>query len=429
MADFKFLHAADIHLDSPMRGLSNYDNAPVEAMRGASRQALENLVNLAIDERCAFVLIAGDLFDGSQRDVGTALFFAKEMSRLGQENIWVYLVYGNHDAETQLKSMPWPDNVKLLSNRRAESVAVPGLSVIIHGRSFAKRDEDRNLAADYPAVTGATADHFNIGLLHTALTGHAGHEYYAPCSMADLLGKGYDYWALGHVHDFSRRNEDPPVVYCGNLQGRSVRETGPKGAVLVTVSGGSVALGHRVLDVARWEDRHIDLTAATSLEQMLGAVREHLDSAAEGADGRVVAVRLTLTGRTSLHGEISRQERHLVEDIHVMASGLGRDVWVEKVRFRTEATFTIAEVAARDDAVGDLAARLERAGQDADLMALIGEDAKALMNKLPAELSADLSGDLLDGGAPLLQAARTDSLDQLVTTAGIDLVAQLTEGK
>ncbi|MFP6771928.1 MAG: DNA repair exonuclease [Alphaproteobacteria bacterium] len=422
MSDFKFLHAADIHLDSPMLGLSNYDDAPAEAMRGATRQALKNLVALAIDEACAFVLIAGDLFDGSQRDVSTALFFAKEMSRLGKHDIRVYLIYGNHDAETQLKSMPWPDNVKLLGNRKAESVPVPGLEVTIHGRSFAKRDEDRNLAADYPA---ATADRFNIGILHTALTGHAGHAYYAPCTLDDLLGKNYDYWALGHVHDFSRRHEDPPIIYCGNLQGRNVRETGPKGAVLVTVVDGGVSVAHRVLDAARWEDRQVDLTATTSLEQMMGLVRTHLDSAADLADGRVVAVRLTLTGRTPLHGEISRQERSLVEDIHVMASGLGRDVWVEKIQFQTEAMFTIDEIAARDDAIGDLAARLGSAGQDEDLMALIGNDAKALVNKLPADLSAVLSGD----GARLLQAVGNDDLDQLVKAAGIDLVAQLTEAE
>jgi hypothetical protein len=154
-------------------------------------------------------------------------------------------------------------------------------------------------------------------------------------------------------------------------------------------------------------------------------VRTHLDSAADLADGRVVAVRLTLTGRTPLHGEISRQERSLVEDIHVMASGLGRDVWVEKIQFQTEAMFTIDEIAARDDAIGDLAARLGSAGQDEDLMALIGNDAKALVNKLPADLSAVLSGD----GARLLQAVGNDDLDQLVKAAGIDLVAQLTEAE
>ncbi len=414
---FKFLHAADIHLDSPMRGLSSYENAPVAAMRGATRAALVNLVELAIEEACAFVLIAGDLFDGSQRDVSTALFLAKEMGRLGQHGINVYVVFGNHDAETPLKAMPWPENVKLLSNRRAESASVPDLNVTIHGRSFARRDEDRNLAESYPM---AVPDSFNIGILHTALSGHAAHELYAPCSLDDLRGKGYDYWALGHVHDFSQRSEDPPIIYAGNLQGRSVRETGPKGAVLVSVADGAAKVEHRVLDAARWADVGIDLTATANRDGLMDLVRQHLIDAADEADGRVAAVRLTLRGRTPLHAEISRQERTLVEDIHVLASGLGRDLWLEKIRFRTEAMSTAAEIAARDDAVGDLAARLAGAGQDDELMALIADDAKALLNKLPT------GGNGLDSA--LLQAALAQDFDQLVADAGADLVAQLAEG-
>ena len=415
--NFKFLHAADIHLDSPMRGLSNYENAPVEAMRGATRAALSNLVDLAIAEACAFVLIAGDLFDGNQRDIGTAHFFARQMARLGENGINVYVVFGNHDAETPLKAMPWPENVKLLSNRRAESVSVPELNVTIHGRSFARRDEDRNLAETYPI---AVPDSFNIGILHTALTGHAAHELYAPCSLDDLKGKGYDYWALGHVHDFSQRHADPPIIYAGNLQGRSVRETGPKGAVLVNVEAGAVRVQPRILDAARWADVGIALTATPSRDGLLGLVRQNLVNVADEADDRVAAVRLTLRGRTPLHAEISRHERTLVEDIHVLASGLGRDVWLEKIRFRTEATLTSTEIAARDDAVGDLAARLAGAGQDGDLMALIADDVKALLNKLPA------GGNGLDSA--LLQAALAQDFAQLVADASADLVAQLAEG-
>jgi len=414
---FKFLHAADIHLDSPMRGLSNYENAPSDAMRGATREALKNLVNLAIDEGCAFMVIAGDLFDGSQRDTSTALFFAKEMSRLRQQNISVFMVFGNHDAESQLRTMPWPDNVTLLSNRRAETVEIAALGVAIHGRSFARRDEDRNLAQTYPL---ATAGMFNIGILHTALTGHAAHENYAPCSIDDLLGKGYDYWALGHIHDFSCRHENPAIVYPGNLQGRSVRETGPKGAVLVSVENSAVTMEHRILDAARWDMAEIDLTAITSPDGLMEQVRDRLEASADAADGRVAAVRLTFTGRTPVHAQIIRDERHLVEEIHVLASGLGRDVWVEKIIFRTEAMFSQAEIATREDAIGDLATRLAGAGQDGDLMALIGDDVRALLNKLPTGLSAEDSG--------LLQAVQDNDLNQLVTQAGADLVAQLVEG-
>ena len=98
---FKFLHAADIHLDSPLRGLDRYEGCPVEEIRGATRRALEGLVRLAVAERVAFVLIAGDVYDGDWPDHGTGLFFARKMAELKDARIPVYLISGNHDAQEQ----------------------------------------------------------------------------------------------------------------------------------------------------------------------------------------------------------------------------------------------------------------------------------------------------------------------------------------
>ena len=212
----KFVHAADIHLDSPLKGLSRYEGAPVAEVRGATRRALENLVDLCLAEGAAFLLLAGDLYDGSWKDYSTGLFFASQMSRLRAGGVRVFMIRGNHDAASKItQSLRWPDNVPELSVRRAETVVVEDLGVAIHGQGFATKAVTDDLAAQYPSrVDGA----FNIGLLHTSVTGREGHESYAPCKLETLFGKGYDYWALGHVHQREVLCENPWVVFPGNLQ-------------------------------------------------------------------------------------------------------------------------------------------------------------------------------------------------------------------
>jgi DNA repair protein SbcD/Mre11 len=410
----KFIHAADIHLDSPMRGLSKYEYAPKDAMRGATRAALGNLVDLAIEEECVFILIAGDLFDGIQRDIGTAHFFSREMGRLKKKNIQVFIVYGNHDAETQLKTMMWPDNVRVLKHERAESIQLEEFDVVIHGRSFSKRDEQKNLAATYPdAVLGK----INIGLLHSALDGHANHATYAPCSMDDLISKGYDYWALGHVHDFTVRNDDPYIVYSGNLQGRNVRETGAKGAVLVTVDNGEVTLDHRMLDAARWERREVDLTGVTAKGEMMNLAQAQFEDVVNIADGRPSAIRLTFRGKTHLHSDIQKNERAIDEEIRILASGLNAEIWVEKLQFKTEMTISLEEIKARDDTIGDLARRLVSASDDKELIELLKADADELLRKLPPAVKSNSS--------IWLKTIQKDDLTPLVREAGDYLVAQL----
>src|SRR5262245_9229760 len=195
---FKFIHAADIHLDSPLRGLEHYDGAPVARIRGASRQALVNLVDLAIAEQVAFVLFVGDLYDGEWRDYNTGLFFAAQMTKLREVNIRVGLIAGNHDAASQVTHyLRLPDNVTMFSVHHPQTVHLETCDVALHGQGFEKRAVTVDLSTSYPQPDPYL---FNIGLLHTSLNGREGHESYAPCSIEGLRSKGYDYWALGHVH-------------------------------------------------------------------------------------------------------------------------------------------------------------------------------------------------------------------------------------
>ena len=269
----KFVHAADLHLDSPLRGLARYPGAPVEEMRMASRRAFENLVELCVLEGAKLLVLAGDLYDGDWRDYSTGLFFTAQLSKLREAGVQVVLVRGNHDAASQItRHLRLPDNTRELSMQAAESVCFDELGIAVHGQSFATRAVTENLAEAYPErIPGL----LNLGLLHTSVNGRPGHEPYAPCSLEQLKNKGYDYWALGHVHAREVLCQAPWVVFSGNLQGRHARETGEKGATLVHYDAtGITRVEHRPLDVVRYASVHIDVRRAAGFDVVLELARD-----------------------------------------------------------------------------------------------------------------------------------------------------------
>ncbi len=303
---FRFIHTADVHLDSPLEGLECYDGAPVDTLRGATRRAFQNLVRLALDEDVAFVVIAGDLYDGAWKDFSTGLFFTREVSRLSEAGIDVILIAGNHDAASVLtRRLSLPPRVRMLSSLEAETILLADVPAAIHGRGFPTRAVPENFVPDYPE---RNPDCFNIGLLHTSLNGLPGHDRYAPCSLNDLIRKDYDYWALGHVHERQILHENPRIVYPGNLQGRHIRECGPRGCQIVTVDEllRVVQTEFRPLDVVRWAQVEVDLTSAAHEDELLLRTHDALRAAVRDADGRLLAARMTFTGATSLHGRLKR---------------------------------------------------------------------------------------------------------------------------
>ena len=396
MASFRFLHAADIHLDSPLKGLAGQDGNAVERVRTATREALDQLVSLTIEEQVDFLIIAGDLYDGDWRDYKTGLFFAGQMGRLNASNVPVYLLHGNHDAESQItRRLDLPDNVYVFGTRKPETFALEHLNVALHGQSFRQRDVTENLVPDYPApVSGA----FNIGVLHTGLGGMGGHANYAPCSFDDLANKGYDYWALGHVHQAEVLHEQPHIVFPGNLQGRHVRETGAKGAHLVTVEDSEIVDLEAVpCDVVRWAVLSVPLNDAANLGDVTDSVREALEAAvANQADGRLLACRIRLEGRTEVHAQLIASEEQVLAAARASALGLGDEVaWVEKVVIATKATLDPEILAQREDAIGALQQMLQAATSDEALLAEIEDDISALVRRLPHEIRADIEDHIL----------------------------------
>lgn len=366
---FRFLHAADIHLDSPLHGLSRYDGVPAEEVRGATRAAFDNLIQRAIDEEVDFVVVAGDLFDGDWRDMGTGLYFARAMGRLNQFGIPAFILAGNHDAESVIsRSVPWPPNVRQFSAGKPETHMLSEFGVAIHGQSFATPAVTDNLVLAYPDAVGHS---FNIGMLHTALAGRQGHADYAPCSVDDLKAKQYDYWALGHVHEFEVVCEEPHVVFPGNIQGRTIRETGAKGAVMVTVEDGSVVSLERVeLDVLRWVDTNVDCSDSTVADAPQ-LMREALLATWRGTSGRLpLVVRLSLVGSSPQAGGFLDAAAALRDDARAVATSISPDLFIEKVRVLVAPPAEPVGVHVADD----LAALIEEASSDADLAAMLAED-------------------------------------------------------
>jgi hypothetical protein len=333
----KFIHCSDLHIDSPLDGLERYPGAPVAALRGATRQALVNLVDLAVNQRVDFLVIAGDIFDGDWRDMNTGLFFNSQMRVLERAGISVYLKRGNHDAASEVtRALALPDNVHVFAADGPQTIRRDDLRVALHGRSFSERATPTDLAATYPdPVPG----YFNIGVLHTSLAGYAAHDPYAPTSLDILRSRGYDYWALGHVHAREvLQAEYPRIIYCGNPQGRHAGETGAKGCELVSVEGGDLHSESVALDVVRWAVIDLPIDGFSEMAQWRRSAQVLMREAHDAAAGRLSAWRLQIVGTGPLHEPLAGRADDVGADLRQLADAAsGGLAWVEKIRVRSRA--------------------------------------------------------------------------------------------
>lgn len=412
---FRFIHAADIHLDSPLRGLAGHEGPAVELIRSATREALGALVTRTIEEESSFLLIAGDLYDGDWRDYQTGLFFVRQMGRLREAGIPVYVIYGNHDATSQItRHLNLPDNVVQFPSRSAGTHLIEDLGVAIHGQSFRQPKVTDNVALRYP---DPHPGRFNIGLLHTSLDGAEGHANYAPCRLEQLVAKGYDYWALGHVHDPGIRHEHPHVVYSGVLQGRHIRETGPKGAMLVTVEDGAVTgVDPFQVDVVRWRVVEVPAMDCHTMAELEDALRRRIEEEVfDQEDLRLLACRIRITGPCEAHDAALASQEHLLAEARAAAEGLGEErAWIERVVVATEPPSGPSGQEGLGDAFGDIS----DACVDDELLSQLADDLGAFVSKLEAEVRKDAED-------PLLQAAVAGDYSRLIELAKPIAVAEL----
>jgi DNA repair exonuclease SbcCD nuclease subunit len=395
----KFLHAADIHLDSPLAGMQARSDLPGHLARDVTRRAFSAMVDLAIAEDVAFVVIAGDLYDGDWKDFSTGLFFAGEMARLGRP---CFLLRGNHDARSVItRALKPPPNVREFSSRTCETFPLPELGIALHGHSFPNRAVPEDLSAGY---RDAVAGMLNIGVLHTSGEEPGEHETYAPCQVGALQLKGYDYWALGHIHVRRVLCERPWVVFPGNLQGRHPKEVGPKGCSIVTVEDRRVvAVEHRAVDVLRWAALEVDVGGA-DLASLHDRIGEAVRGALATAEDRPLLARITLHGTTPLHAALLGDAEQLAAECRNSALAVGGTLWVESVKLRTRPP-------RRDEGSLQPLHEAFAAGlDDPELLGRLLEEFGALRRKLPAQAQEGLD---LPEDAESLRALAEDAWQEV----------------
>ena len=399
----RFFHAADIHLDSPLRNLVLEEPAQVERIRRATRDAFRGLIDRALEEDVSLLLLVGDLFDKDNPNMQMVHFLRHELARLAERGIRVVIVKGNHDADNRIgRFLDLPSNTVVLDDSAPQQMAFPDLGVAVTGQSFRPGPVTENLALSYPPPLPGL---FNIAMLHTSLSGSLDHDPYAPCTLIDLLSRNYDYWALGHIHQGEILSRDPAVVYPGNLQGRHAKETGPKGAMLAETDGNRlISLDFVPLDVIRWYGVSVDLTGIGDPGELATALRREFEDVRRTSEGRPSAVRVTLSGRSSLSPSLlDRPEsvRHLV--LEVAAEVSLDDLWVEKVRSEDRRDIEHPEAVVDSD----FAAILSEVIQDREaLQAALDNDLTALVRLLPEELRDEIAQTTADPASllpPLLE--------------------------
>ena len=375
----RFVHAADLHLDSPFTGLRGTAPEGVRrALYDATFEAYENLIDLCIDERVDALLVAGDIYDGADRSFRAQHKFIAGLERLDNAGIRSFVCHGNHDPLDGWEArLAYPSSCHRFGPEFEPAPVFPDEPdrAVVHGISYPTRDVYDNLALRLDDVAPGQ---FSIGLMHANVGNNPEHGSYAPCSLDDLAQSGVDYWALGHVHTRQVLSDrEPTVVYPGNTQGRHVNEIGPRGAYLVEVDDDrSVRLDFRALDVVRWERLIVDISGYESEQELLNVVHERIQQVLDSADGRPVVARLTLSGR----GEVNRFLRRsnaaddLLAQVNDEWSGRTPFAWCERVENMTASPFDRAARLAGSDFLAEVLKTTDRAGEDPELTAHLRAD-------------------------------------------------------
>jgi DNA repair exonuclease SbcCD nuclease subunit len=372
VTDFRFVHAADLHLDTPFSGLARLSPEMAGVLREASLEAFDGLVELCLRADAAFLLLAGDIHDGAERGVRAQLRVRRGFERLSRHGIRVFVVHGNHDPIGGWSAVrDWPEGVTVFGAGEVSSVPVErgGRQLaLVHGISYGRRHETENLALRFGRTGGPG---LQIGLLHCHAGSDPSHAPYSPCRVEDLVTAGLDYWALGHLHRHRvLREGDPWVCYPGCLQGRSLSptETGPKGALVAEVRGGSVSsVRFEPLDRVRFLSEtlaidHID----DDLVRLTEALQQRAEVLRREHEGRPLVLRMTLEGRGPLHGRLGMSGviDDLVEALRQSEPPGHSSVWWEGIRDRTGASRDLDAMAGQEDFAAWLIRLQRRLGDD-----------------------------------------------------------------
>lgn len=411
---FRFVHAADIHLDSALRTLALRDPALGELIGNATRRAFVAIVDLCLEEKVDALLLAGDLYDGDQTSMKTARFLGDQIRRLDQAGVRTFIIRGNHDALSKItRELTFPDSVKLFGGR-GEAALIEESGVAIHGVSFGQPHAPESLLPKFkPPVEGLV----NIALLHTSLAGAPGHDRYAPCSMADLERAGFDYWALGHVHARAITAGRATIVMPGMPQGRDVNEAGAKSVTLVTIADDhSIAIEERRTSVAQFERVAVDLTGISEWSAAVGAIGRALERARTATASQHLVARLSLQGATPLAWRLRRDADLARTEAEASAAAIG-ETWIEALDVACKTPAAAPSSAA--DPLSELRTLIAtQIAPSESFQATATTIAKELEAQLPAECRGLFGADEGAFKAILIDLAREGAEDVLARLHG-----------
>ena len=415
---FRFVHSADLHLDSPFKGIRETEPQVAKILRRATFDAYERVIDLCIDRHAAAILVAGDIFDSADRSLAAQIQFVRGLERLKDAGIRAFLCHGNHDPLDG-----WGARLTMPSNAhqfgaRAEAVPIdPTLASgpVVCGISYPTREMRSSLLPGFPAHERGR---FTIGLLHANVGTSTEHEAYAPCSIDDLTATGYDYWALGHVHTPAiLREQAPMVVYPGNTQGRHPNERGPRGVFVVDVDDhGTISPEFVAVDTVRWEQLDIPIEGIEDESALFNCLEALVDGLLNQASGRHVVYRVHLVGRGVVHEWLSRSGT--VDDLVNQLN----DTWASRHPFAfcggitdtTRSELDREALFARRDFIGDFLALTDEASRDESLVADLRHELALLYDNPRARRYFDGSLPREDDVRDLVAAAEDVALGLIV---------------
>ena len=377
MPRIRFAHTADLHLDSPFKGLrADAPGRVADALYAATFKAWDNIVDLCIAKRVDALLVAGDIYDSADRSPRAQLRFVEGLRKLDEAGTRSFVCHGNHDPLDGWEArLDYPPSCKRFGPEWESSPVFrddPSRAVV-YGVSYPTRKVTDNLALRIPPVTPGP---FSIGLLHANVGGQAEHEPYAPCSLADLEQADIDYWALGHVHRHQvLRERGPAVAYPGNPQGRQPNERGARGLYLVEVDdGGSIHLEFQPVDLVRWELLPVDIGDFETEQALLDGLGDELDRLLDSADGRSLVVRIQLKGRGELHRFLRRPNAidDLLEKLNDEWATQTPFAWCERIEDRSASPFDREKRKLGADFPAEVLQGVDRAKSDAEMLARLG---------------------------------------------------------
>lgn len=359
---FTFIHAADLHLDSPFKGLTKVPDAVRQQLRESTFIALRRLVDIVKQEKVDFVVLAGDLFDAADRSLRAQLRLQKALAEITNYGVQVFVVHGNHDPESGRQAkLDYPQGVFVFGSREVECQPAytrsGELAAHVYGISYATSAVTDNLALRFRKREGAS---FHLALLHANVDGNPSYDNYAPCRLDELVTSGFHYWALGHIHDRRTLHEYPHVVYPGNIQGRSIRETGSKGSYVVSVSeSGAIELQFHELSAVLWQELVVSIEGMEREQELKNRLLTALEGLRQQARDQPMIVRIRLEGRGSLHERLldpAVGEEWLEELRDWLGSPDEVEAWIwpESLVIRTSGLLHLEAVAQEDGFLGEL---------------------------------------------------------------------------